>query len=273
MIATSEASSPHAPPKVTRDLARMQYRFSWDKTIAASGIDITLMVPCYNEEENVQGSLEAIRIATKDADLAWEAIVIDDCSRDRTSDKVREYQNRYPELPIYLVRNEKNLGFAGNFFLGAFMAHGRYYRVVFGDDCEPPQTLRAMFDLIGTADVIVPWHPPAPNKSMIRLWISGVFTRLVNWLGGRRLKYYNGGPIFPTSLVIQLQVETTGYGFQAEILTRVLNSGASFVEICTVAFERDKGASKAFTLHNWLSVTHSLVNIALRRLRHQWFGR
>ncbi len=252
---------------------RFKHFYVWDEAIASSGIDITLMVPCYNEELNVEGALDALRLAMEDLPLSWEAIVIDDASQDRTSDKVRSYMDRFPELPIYLIRNEFNQGFAFNFFHGAHLARGTYYRVVFGDDNEPAESLRLLFENTGKWDVVIPNHPNVTTKHIARRALSYAYTRIINLLSGYRLKYYNGGPIFPTGAIIRNTVETTGFGFQAEVLIKVLDEGFSYTEVSTPAHERVGGKSTALKLHNWLSVAHSIVNIFLRRARRRFFNR
>ena len=153
------------------------------------------------------------------------------------------------------------------------MAHGKHYRVLFGDDNEPKEALRPLFELVGQRDIIIPYHPHVPTKHVLRRILSRTYTGLINLLSGHALHYYNGGPVFRTSDVLCWHVEVTGFGFQAEILTVILNTGVSYMEVATPAHERESGASSALTLHNLLSVAHTLLNITLRRLRLAWFGR
>ncbi len=56
--------------------------FPWLKQLETSGIDVTLMVPCYNEEANVVDTLNAICAAADQVGCTYEIIVIDDCSRE-----------------------------------------------------------------------------------------------------------------------------------------------------------------------------------------------
>jgi hypothetical protein len=64
---------------------------------------------------------------------------------------------------------------------------------------------------------------------------------------------------------VRFHVECTGFGYQAEFLTRLISQGATFKEIPLVAYHRE--GSTAINVKNFLSVTHSLLTIALRRLR------
>ena len=59
-----------------------------------------------------------------------------------------------------------------------------------------------------------------------------------------------------------------GYSFQADIITRLLDIGMSYMEITTTAQERKNGVSTALKLINFLSVGHFFLELLLRR-----FGR
>jgi hypothetical protein len=64
---------------------------------------------------------------------------------------------------------------------------------------------------------------------------------------------------------MRFHVECSGFGYQAEFLTRLISEGATYKEIPLVAYDRE--GSAAINIKNILSVTHSLMTIALRRLR------
>jgi hypothetical protein len=103
------------------------------------------------------------------------------------------------------------------------------------------------------------------NRPFRRTVISKLYTRLVNLASGYRLAYYNGNPLYLRSHVMRFHVECSGFGYQAEFLTRLISEGATFKEIPLIAYDRE--GSAAMSLRNLLSVTHSLITIALRRLR------
>jgi len=70
--------------------------------------DISVVLPAYNEEENVNPAvMEAIEIVGPIAD-DYEVIVVDDGSRDGTAEKVRQLAERYPQ--VRLVQHQVNQG-------------------------------------------------------------------------------------------------------------------------------------------------------------------
>jgi glycosyltransferase involved in cell wall biosynthesis len=69
-------------------------------------IEVSIIVPCYNEEDTIQLLLEAIHRQTYDR-RAMEVVVADGMSTDRTRSQIEEFISRHPELRVNVVDNEK----------------------------------------------------------------------------------------------------------------------------------------------------------------------
>jgi glycosyltransferase involved in cell wall biosynthesis len=228
-------------------------------------VTMSFFIPCYNEEANVIGAVDKlVRVATAEK-LSYEILIFDDCSQDRTVEIVRQYMGAHPELPLRLFLNRINRGVSRNFFEGAFHAKGRYYRLVCGDDIEPIESHLKMLQSLGQADIIIPHFTEIGGRKLHRHLISGLYTFLVNHASGNRLRYYNGCPIYRRYDVIRFHVETTGFGYQAEFLTRLLHEAKTYLEVPLVSIDRE--GSGSLNLRNFISVTHSLLKISLRRMR------
>jgi hypothetical protein len=173
--------------------------------------------------------------------------------------------SEHPDAPVHLVAREVNYGVSRNFVEGAFRGRGRYYRLVCGDDIEPIESHLALARRIGEADMIIPYFTRIEGRPFHRHVISRLFTALVNFASGYSLRYYNGCPIYRRFDIIRYHVETTGFGYQAELLTRLLHVGRTFIEVPLETV--DRAGSGSLNLRNFLSVAHSLLKIALRRVR------
>jgi glycosyltransferase involved in cell wall biosynthesis len=228
---------------------------------------ITLFVACYNEAGNIEGTLDVIAAACAEAAITYEVIVIDDASIDGSPEIIRRYIASRPEMPITLHVNEKNAGFGENFGEAAFMGTGTYYRVVCGDNTEPVETLVKIFREIGKADIILSYRPnDVQGKALSRRILSKIYTALVNAISGYRLHYYNGLPVFKRRDVMRWNPNSHGFGYQADLVTRLLDRGATYLEVPVIGHERQTGEAKAIRFHNFCSVAHSLLNILIRRV-------
>src|SRR5208282_1845907 len=102
----------------------------------------------------------------------------------RTAEIVEEYQKAHPQLPIGLHRNGKNRGLTRSYVDGAFLGRGKYYRLVCGDNAEPKETLLAIFNQLGKADMVVPYHAALEGKPFSRRILSQAYTKMVSALSG-----------------------------------------------------------------------------------------
>jgi len=237
-------------------------------------LDITFFVPCYNEEKLVASTLTHLKEALNQFDYSYEMIVVDDYSQDNTSDEVKKWHSQNAEVELLLVRNEQNRGLARSFIDTAFRGHGKYYRLLCGDDPEPVDTLVKMFEQIGKADMILPYYDYLPGKGWLRTRISNTYTMIVNLLSGYDIKYYNGCGIHLRYNVMRWGPYSFGFGFQAELITRLLDEGANYKEICLEAQHHTKPPGQsAINFGNFLSVGHTLLEIAVRRIRKDVFQR
>lgn len=231
-----------------------------------SEVDVTLFVPCYNEEGNILPTLQKIVEAGRQVRCSYEIIVIDDASCDRSAELVQRFQEANPDLTLTLVRNPVNRGWAQNYTEAAFLGRGRYYRTVCGDNVEPVSTQVAILSHLGEADLIIPYPIQVQNKTWFRRLLSRTYTSIVNVITGKRLRYWNGCALVSRQDVIRWHPPTRGFGFQAWLVSRLLTMGHSYVEVGGIYNERPSGKSHALTFKNLVSVAHTLLSIFLERL-------
>ncbi|MFC1508560.1 glycosyltransferase family 2 protein [Candidatus Omnitrophota bacterium] len=235
--------------------------------------DITIFVSCYNEEGNIIDTFNTLTSALSAVKLDWEIIVIDDASTDRSKELVYRYIKEHPEYSIRLLVRKENIGLAQNYIDAAFIAKGRYYKLVCGDNAEYKETLVDIFKLLGKADVIIPCHLNVKGRSFMRDRLSKTYTFIVNALSGYKIKYYNGGALHLTFNVMRWHTDYHGYSFQADIITRLLDQGMSHIEIPANSHERKTGVSQALKINNFLSVAHFFLDLTIRRFGRIYRGK
>ena len=86
--------------------------------------EVSIIVPCYNEEQHIRGLLDAITSQTYPINK-MEVVVADGMSTDLTRDKIEEFSETHPELTVQLINNTKrNIPSALNLAIKA--AKGKY---------------------------------------------------------------------------------------------------------------------------------------------------
>ncbi len=234
-----------------------------------SRYDITFFVPCYNEEDNVVSTFENIISAAIETGLSYEILVVDDGSQDDTAIVIEGYMRGHQEVPIVFLKNKYNKGLGRNYVEGAYIGKGWHYMLVNGDNAEPKEAITSIVQKLGQAEMIVPYFGKKDTRKIGRRTVSCMFTALVNLLGGQSLRYYNGPVAHLRYNVMRWHADTDGFGYQVEILNRLLMEGRSWIEVEVPNVDRGHGVTKAFSLMNFLAVGHSLSQIFLRRIR--WY--
>jgi glycosyltransferase involved in cell wall biosynthesis len=71
---------------------------------------VSVVLACYNEEEVLAGSFEAIKDTLDDLGRPYEILFVDDLSRDRTREIIRKIADAHPALDIRVILHERNQG-------------------------------------------------------------------------------------------------------------------------------------------------------------------
>ena len=218
---------------------------------------LSIIIPAYNESDNIIATLENVTKALEPLPVRHEILVIDDGSTDSTAALVTSNLSRFPA--VRLLVNERNMGFGWSYRRGVDAASLDHIVMVHGDNAWGHETLRELFSRVGEADVIVGYTRDMWRaRTKTRTLISKAYTLVVNLITRRRLKYYNGLQIHTASVLKSLRIQSSGYGFQSEVLVKSLRRTRTVIEVPMDLIEREKGESKAFRLKNLVDVFRTL---------------
>lgn len=235
---------------------------------AGASRSLSIIIPAYNESGNIVATLENVTGALAPLDIEHEILVIDDGSADTTASLVQSNLHRFRH--VRLLVNERNMGFGWSYRRGVDAAALDHIVMVHGDNAWGRDTLRDFFSHVGRADVIVGYTRQMwRSRTLARTMISKTYTFLVNRITHRGLQYYNGLQIHKAPVLKSLAIESTGYGFQSEVLVKSLKLTRTVVEVPMDLIERQQGESKAFRLKNFVDVYRTLKLLrAVERGRH-----
>jgi glycosyltransferase involved in cell wall biosynthesis len=88
-----------------------------------NSLDVTVVLPCYNEQDHVSDELERIAKALDASDFSYELLIIDDKSTDNTLAVLREELPHYPHMRLMPFRRNGGSGTARR--IGTAEARGR----------------------------------------------------------------------------------------------------------------------------------------------------
>lgn len=99
----------------------------------------SLIVPCYNEEGNVENFLMETREAMKDYTDSYEIIFVNDGSKDATPKKLREIFNENKDVRIKVINFSRNFGKEAAMYAGFTQASGEYITIIDADLQQDPK--------------------------------------------------------------------------------------------------------------------------------------
>lgn len=108
---------------------------------------ISLIVPCYNEEESLPTFYEeADKVTKKMSNIDFEFIFINDGSKDGTLKIIREISSK--DKRIRYVSFSKNFGKEGAMYAGLEHSKGEYVAIMDADMQDPPEMIEKMYNII-----------------------------------------------------------------------------------------------------------------------------
>lgn len=142
---------------------------------------LSIVVPCYNEEETVDLYYEAVTKVLHTMDLDYEIIFVNDGSKDKTLEKALALYKKYPKN-IKVVDFSRNFGKEGALLAGLRHAKGDYVTVMDADLQDPPEYLPKMFEVMekNHDDVVGTRRVTRAGEPVIRSFFARQFYKLIN---------------------------------------------------------------------------------------------
>ena len=142
---------------------------------------LSVIVPCYNEEENIAPFYEELMKHVSfltERDMELEVLYIDDGSRDRTVEEIRKL--RETDERVHMVSFSRNFGKEAAMYAGLENAGGDYVVFMDADLQDPPSLLTEMFTYIEQGyDSVATRRVSRKGEPPIRSFFARRFYRLM----------------------------------------------------------------------------------------------
>lgn len=141
---------------------------------------ISVIIPSYNEEEAIPFFYDEIDRVSKSMKVNFEFIFVNDGSRDKTLNIVKELAKK--DKRVKFINFSRNFGKEAAMFAGLEMSSGDYVTIMDADLQDPPSLLPNMlsliedegYDCVGTRRVTRKGEPP------IRSFFARMFYKIIN---------------------------------------------------------------------------------------------
>lgn len=220
-------------------------------------MDLSIVVPVYNESDNLRPLYQAIFDSVSPLNLQWEVILVDDGSRDGSLD-VLEDLARLDPLHIRVVALRRNFGQTAAIAAGIDYSDGDIIVLMDADLQNDPADIPMMLEKIQAGyDVVSGWRKNRQDTLSRRL-PSQVANLLISWATGVHLHD------FGCTLKAYRREVITGfrlYGEMHRFIPAYANSvGAKMIEVEVHHHPRRFGKAK-YGLERTLKVILDLVTV------------
>lgn len=149
-------------------------------------IELSVVIPVMNEEDNIKPLLEAVNNAL--TGYEYEIILVDDGSSDNTKKRILEYANKH----TVLVELRKNYGQSTAMTAGIDHARGRFVTMIDGDLQNDPSDIPFMLNLLkeGDWDVVAGNRKKRQDGMVLRKIPSKIANALIRKITGVYIKDY-----------------------------------------------------------------------------------
>jgi len=146
---------------------------------------LSLVIPAYNEQENIPVLLERVGAALSQTGKEFEVLIVDDGSTDSTPKLLDEGMQKYPWLRV--LRMAKNGGQSAAFEAGFKAARGEVIATIDADLQNDPEEIPRLLPMLDGYDMITGWRKDRHDTDFRRMQTK-IANRVRNWLSDETIQ-------------------------------------------------------------------------------------
>ncbi|MEQ7006972.1 glycosyltransferase family 2 protein [Actinopolymorpha sp. B17G11] len=162
---------------------------------AADVLDVTVVLPCYNEQDHVIAEVERITKTLDDTPYSYELLAIDDASTDRTREVLEEAAPRFPHLRVLAFDRNGGSGTARR--IGTQQARGRFVVWTDADMSYPNDRIPEFIELLnadsGLDQVVGARTSEQGSHRLLRVPAKWLIRKIAEYLTNTRIPDLNSG--------------------------------------------------------------------------------
>ena len=219
-------------------------------------VDLSVVIPVYNEEENLPYLWPELRSVLEPLGLTFEVVFVDDGSRDRSAELIRGFRDVDPR--VRLVRLKANAGETAATDAGFKAARGRWVVTMDADLQNDPNDIPILLSHLDRWDAVTGWRVNrAEGDSLVRRISSRVANRTRNLISDESIQ--DSGCTFRAFRRECLRGLVLYRGFHRFIPTLLKMRGYRVIEVPVRNRPRRFGQSKYGVLNRLFVTTADLL--------------
>jgi glycosyltransferase involved in cell wall biosynthesis len=146
---------------------------------------LSLVIPAYNEQENVEALLQRVGAALAQIGRPFEVIIVDDGSTDQTPKLLDDAMARLPWLRV--LRLVKNSGQSAAFDAGFRAARGDVIATIDADLQNDPEEIPRLLPMLDGCDMVTGWRRDRQDTRFRKVQ-TRIANRIRNWISDETIQ-------------------------------------------------------------------------------------
>ena len=237
-------------------------------TARTAAPDVSIVVPIYNEVENLPDLVERIAQAMAGQALSFELLAVDDGSKDGSADRLRELAATRPWLrPVFLARN---YGQSSALQAGFDRVRGRYVVTLDADLQNEPGDIPLLLQRLETdpgVDMVSGWRKDRQDAELSRKLPSRIANKLISSATGVHLHDYGCAlKAYRRPIIDRIRLYGELHRF---IPSLAKEAGARITEVPVRHHARTRGVSKYGIDRTFRVILDLILMVFLMRYRQR----
>jgi len=212
-------------------------------------MSLSIIIPCRNEEESIEDTLNEIIRFLRDKIMEFEINVINDFSNDNTFNKVKKISEVEKKIKVY---NNQNIGLGGAINLGIKYSSYKYTVIVMADLSDSPEDIFKYYIEIKTKKLDAVLGSRFINDSRIenypkkKLFFNRLFNHFVKFLFWHKYNdYTNAFKIYRTDVLKELRpIVSENFNIFLELPLKIISRQYNYSIIAINWKNRNSGEAK-----------------------------